>query len=55
MRQNNIVREGLTIFDKTGHKDATENKYKLANLVYLGNERGGVRSDGLSIRLWQLR
>ena len=55
MRQNNVVREGLTTFDKIGHKGDIENKYKLANLVYPGNERGGVKSDGLSISLWQLR
>ena len=38
MRQNNVVREGLTTFDKIGHKDDIENKHKLGNLVYLGKE-----------------
>ena len=38
MRQNNVVREGLTTFDKIGHKDDIENKYKQANPVYLGNK-----------------
>jgi len=38
MTQKNVVREGLTAFDKIGQKDDIENKHKLANLVYLGNK-----------------
>ena len=38
MRQNNVVREGLTTFDKIGRKNDIENKHKLGNLVYLGKE-----------------